>query len=170
MGAYQRYKKKTIKKTTLFFGEGLLDYLFLRYLKSIYSSEKINITIRRGRGGDAKKIVKDCIKVFGDFNKRAVLLDNDKPAKEVSEARKIAKEKNIVAIENTPCLEALFLSILDKDYENKNTKWCKKEFKKHHKKEIKVFYDFNKIFPKETIEEKKERINNLKLIIEILTK
>lgn len=170
MVARQRYKKKTVKKTTLFFGEGLLDSLFLNYLKSIYTSEKIDITIRRGRGGDAKKIVNDCIKVFGAFNKRAVLLDNDKPAKEVSEARKTAKENNIVVIENTPCLEALFLSILDKDYENKSTKWYKKEFKKYHKKEIQSFHDFNKIFPKEIIEEKKEKINNLKLIIEILTK
>lgn len=170
MVAYQRHKKRIIKKTTLFFGEGLLDSLFLKYLKSIYTSEKINITIRGGRGGDAKKIVKDCIKVFGDFNKRAVLLDNDKPVKEVLGARKIAEDNNIIVIENTPCLEALFLSILDKDYENKNTKWFKKEFEKYHKKEIQSFYDFNKIFPKEIIEEKKEKISNLKLIIETLTK
>ena len=64
------------------FGEGFNDGIFLKHLKKLYSfNAGVAITVKKGKGGDAKNIVIDAIKIPGAFDRKVVVLDNDKPKK-----------------------------------------------------------------------------------------
>jgi hypothetical protein len=167
------YKKKRrqANKTLLFFGEGMNEEIFLKYLRGLYAcNNDVAVTIKKGRGGDAENIVLDAIKVPGGFNRRVVILDNDKPKNEIKKARQLAKKKKIRLLENTPCLEHLLLLILSSNEVSSDSKKCKKIFEekyisKSHRKEI---YEYDKHFPKDLLEEKRKLIKLLDYIIRIM--
>jgi hypothetical protein len=73
----------------------------------------VAVKVRRGKGGDAVSVVVDAINTPGSFDRRIVVLDNDKPKSEMEKARREARIKNVELIENNPCLEAFLLSILN---------------------------------------------------------
>lgn len=164
------YKKKrrSANKTLFVLGEGFSDGIFLRHLKKLYSfNSGYAITIKNGKGGDAKSIVTEAIRTPGAFDKRIVVLDNDKPESEMEEARITARKKKIELIENTPCLEALLLSIIDKKPVNKDTGWCKKEFEskylsKNKRSEPK---EYDKLFQKDLLDSKRSLILELDRLI-----
>ncbi|MFA5349198.1 MAG: RloB domain-containing protein, partial [Candidatus Paceibacterota bacterium] len=154
------YKKKRrqANKTLLVFGEGLSEEIFLRYLKSIYSyKSNVAITIRRGRGGNAQCIIIDADRTPGAFDRKIVVLDNDKAKIEMIKARQEAKDRNIEMIENTPCLEFLLIEILNKKPIGKNSNWCKKEFESKYldKKKRGESNEYIKLFPKKLLDTKR---------------
>lgn len=72
-------KRRTANRTLLFFGEGMNEAIFLKYLRKMYCGDvNLAITIKKGKGGDLVNIVLDVNKVPGAFDRRIVLLDNDK--------------------------------------------------------------------------------------------
>lgn len=160
------------KKTIFFFGEGLGEVVFLKHLKSLYSyTKKTFIRIVMGRGGTAEKIVSDASRQVGDFNKKVIVLDNDKPKKEMIKARQLARSKKFELIENTPCLEYILLSILlDKQKLKKKSSWCKKQFKSNYisKTKRKDQSEYVKLFPKKLLEKKKRKIKELNKMILIM--
>jgi len=165
-----KLKRRQANKTLLIFGEGFSEEIFLKYLKSIYSFNKnVAITIKRGKGGTPYNVVLDANKIPGAFDRRIVIIDNDKPKTEIQKARSIAKEKNIELIENTPCLESLFITILDKKY-NQNSNWFKHEFESKYldRKKRDELDEYTKLFPKKLLEKKKADIIELKKLISIM--
>lgn len=159
------YKKKRriANKTVLLFGEGLKEEKFLKYLRSLYSfNQNVFVTVKKGNGGAADKIINNADKLLGAFDKKIVVLDNDKPKKEMEKARKKAREKSIVLIENTPCLEYLLLKILDQKPTRINSKYCKKYFKKQYGTN-----DYFKLFPKKLLDQKRKEIIELDKLISI---
>jgi len=165
-----KLKRRHANKTLLIFGEGFSEEIFLKYLKSIYSFNKnVAITIKRGKGGTPYNVVLDANKIPGAFDRRIVIIDNDKPKTEIQKARSIAKEKNIELIENTPCLESLFITILDKKY-NQNSNWFKHEFESKYldRKKRDELDEYTKLFPKKLLEKKKADIIELKKLISIM--
>ena len=167
---YKR-KRRQANKTLLIFGEGMNEQIFLKHLKKLYCcNTNVAITIRKGKGGNSSNIVIDASRVPGEFNRRVVVLDNDKPKGEIEQARNIAKNKDIELIENTPCLEYLLLSILDSSKISDSSPECKNIFESKYinKKKRKEAYEYDNIFTKELLEEKRVIIKILDDIIQIM--
>jgi MinD superfamily P-loop ATPase len=161
-------KRRSASKTLFMLGEGFSDGIFLRHLRKLYSfNSGYAISIKNGKGGDAKSIVTEAIRTLGAFDKKIVVLDNDKSVDEMNEARRIAKRKKITLIENTPCLESLFLSILDKKPINKNSNWCKKKFESKYlnKNKRSEPIEYDKLFPKDLLDSKRSSISELDRLI-----
>jgi len=167
---YKR-KRRQASKTLLVFGEGFNEEMFIKHLRALYScGSNVAITVKNGKGGDAQNIVIDADKIIGAYNRRIVVLDNDKPKIEMTKARKEAKSRNIELIENTPCLENLLLLILDKKTNGKNSAWCKSEFESKYidKKKRGELDEYIKLFPKELLEARRLKIVELNKLILIM--
>jgi hypothetical protein len=154
----------------LIFGEGLNEDAFLRHLRSLYSyNSNVAVTIRKGRGGTADGIVIDASNIPGDFDRRVVVLDNDKGQREMNNARSEAKHRGIILVENTPCLEALLLAILNdgKTYSAKVSSWCKSEFESNFltKKKRAEMDEYVKLFPKTVLDKQRLKIPGLNSLI-----
>lgn len=168
------YKKKRrqASQTLLIFGEGLGEEMFLKHLKSLYSRDSdVAVTIRKGRGGTAYGIVIDADKVPGAFDRKVVVLDNDKGKGEMDKARTEAVKRKIELIENTPCLEYILLSVLeDKNIKGKNSSQCKKEFEERYinKKKRNEPEEYAKIFPKELLDKRRHKVTELNRMITVL--
>lgn len=169
------YKKKPriANKTLLVFGEGLNEEVFFKYLRGLYSfNNNVAVTVRRGKGGSARDIVIDSIRIPGAFDKRVVILDSDKSVTEMEAARLEAKNRNIELMENASCLENLFLSILEPttNHGSRSSNDCKKYFQDkclNNKKAI-TDVECKKLFSKSVLDEARARSQQLKRIIEIL--
>ncbi len=84
------YKKKrrSASRTLLMYGEGLGEEMFLKYLRGLYSRDSgVAVTIRNGKGGTATNIIANAINEPGAFERRIVILDNDKGEQEMGHAR-----------------------------------------------------------------------------------
>jgi ribosome assembly protein YihI (activator of Der GTPase) len=162
--------KREAKKTILFYGEGEAESIFLKHLKKMYANNSgIAVTIRNGHGGTAEIIVHKAIQYPGDFDRRVVVLDNDKLKQEMEQARKLAGKCEIDLIENTPCLEALLQSIVDggKPKMNKSSAQYKKNFEKNHicKEKRLDPREYEKLFTIKLLDKRRKEIKNLEVII-----
>lgn len=165
-------KKRQASKTLLLFGEGFGEEMFLKHLKSLYLSRDsgISIKIYNGKGGTPYNIIIDADRT-GAYDRKIVILDNDKMKTEMAKARQEAINRSIELIENTPCLEHLLISILDKKPNGKNSNWCKDEFESKYidKKKRGEPSEYIKLFPKKLLDIQRLKIlelNNLILIME----
>ena len=167
-------KRRTAKSTLLIYGEGMSEEIFLKYLRELYSHDSgIAVTVRKGKGGNAKEIVISAMKIPGNFDKRIVVLDNDKSEQEIKNAEQEAIKYKIELLKNTPCLEAMLLSILKggKSFANKPSKWCKKEFEEKYisKKKRSEKNEYAKLFPKKILDEQSNNLPVLKKIIDSMS-
>lgn len=166
------YKKKrrAASQTLLMYGEGLGEEMFLKYLRGLYARDSgVAVTIRNGKGGNAVNIIIDASNTPGDFDKRVVVLDNDKGETEMQQARQEAVNRNIELIENSPCLEAMLLAVLNdgKNYSNKQSAWCKEQFQSSYldKKKRTELDEYEKVFPKTLLDKQRSKISGLEKII-----
>lgn len=162
-------KRRSAKTAMLVYGEGQSEEIFLKYLRKVYTRDSgVAITIKKGKGGTPEGVVKSAINYAGDFDRKIVVIDNDKSKTEMVKARGKAKEHNIELIENTPCLEALLLNILkDIDFGSKSSAWCKREFENKYiaKKQRTETHRYEKLFPKKHLEKQRKKITVLDQII-----
>ncbi len=163
-------KRRVANRTLLVYGEGMCEEMFLRHIKSLYSYDtNIAVTIRKGKGGTAVDVIIDADKVPGDFEKKVVVLDNDKTSEEMQKARKEAKNRGMILIENTPCVEALLLSVLESgiEFSAKTSVWCKKEFESKYidKKKRGDKEEYDKYFSKKVLDFRRLNIKELNAII-----
>lgn len=164
-------KKRHANKTLLIFGEGFDEEMFLKHLRNLYSyKNNVAITIKKGKGGDAQSIIIDADKEQGAFDRRIVVLDNDKSKTEMVKARQEAKKRNIELIENTPCLESLLLTILNYKPNGKDSNWCKNEFESKYldKKKRGEPSEYAKLFPKKLLDIKRSKILELNKLVSIM--
>jgi hypothetical protein len=169
------YKKprRAASQTLLMYGEGLGEEVFLKYLKGLYARDSgVAVTIRNGKGGNAADIIIDAANAPGGFDRRIVVLDNDKDSIEMQRARQEAKIRGVEIIENTPCLEALLLAILNdgENYSGKPSSWCKKEFESRYidKKKRTEVGEYGKYFPKSLLDSTMVKVPELKTLISIM--
>lgn len=167
------YKKKRrqANKTLLVFGEGLSEETFLKHLKSLYSyNSNAAITVKKGKGGDPQSIIIEADKTPGAFDRKIVVLDNDKTRAEMTKARQEAKNRGIELFENTPCLEFLLLLILGKQPSGSDSNWCKNDFESKYleKKKRGEPSEYAKLFPKKLLDAKRSKISELNRLILIM--
>ena len=165
-------KIRYAKKTAFFYCEGRSEKAFLRHIKSIYNRNSgVAVTIDQNGGGDPDDIVGTAIKIISgrsdDYS--CVMLDSDKTLNPT--IRRDAKSKDILLMENNPCLEAFLMSILEgKSFSLESSSWCKREFEKKYigksKRSDKRSYE--KIFPKKLLNKKRKEIEVLDKIIGIM--
>lgn len=170
---FHKKKRRSAKKPILIFGEGLGEEMFLKHLRSLYAyNSNVYVTVRKGKGGAPVDVVISASRVLGDFDKKFVLLDNDKPRLEMEKARKKAQGLEIYLLENNPCLEALLLSILhDKRcFDNEKSSWCKREFEIKYipKKKRSEIDRYKKIFPKAILDRKRKSLTILNQLISLI--
>jgi len=166
-------KRRSASKTILIYGEGLDEETFLKHLRSIYSNNtNVAVTIRKGKGGSVLDLVIDAYKSYGAFNKKVVVLDNDKGITEMRKAKTEAKKRRIELYENTPCLESILLSILvnGKNFRNKSSKWCKQEFETKYldRKRRNELKKYTKLMPKKLLDKQSNKIPELKRLISLM--
>lgn len=164
-------KRRQANKTLLIFGEGMNEEVFSKHLRKLYCcNANVAIAIKKGKGGNSANIVIDASRVPGGFDRRVVVLDNDKPKREIEKARGIAKSKDIELIENTPCLEYLLLTILGSKKISDISSECKKTFESNYisKRQRKEAYKYENIFTKKLLEEKRKTVKILDDILQIM--
>ena len=166
-------KRRCASTTLLMYGEGLCEEIFLKHLKFIYyRSQGVAIRVEGGRGGSAPDIVNDAVKMVGDFDRRVVILDNDKPTKEMAAARAIAAQCGIMLIENSPCLEATLLSVLvgDKLPKGKSSEWYKREFESKYidKRKRADSDEYKKVFDKNLLDIHRPRVKEIDILIDLM--
>lgn len=169
---YSNGKKRLTKKTRLIYAEGLHEEVFLKFLHQHFSNKNVPITIKRGKGGSADQLIVEASKTFGGFTERVVVLDEDKPKKEIEKAVQKSNELGIIIVKNFPCLESVLLSILDhsKEYTNKNSAWCKKEFQnKHiHEEDRDDLKKYERLFPLRLLVKRRKTLKTLDNLIKIV--
>ena len=130
------------------------------------------MTIRNGKGGNAVNIIVDASNAPGGFDKKIVVLDNDKGDAEMRQARQEAINRDIELVENTPCLEAILLAILNdgKNYSNKQSSWCKSEFESKYldKKKRTELNEYEKYFSKGLLDAQRSKISELNKLVLIM--
>jgi len=169
------YKKKrrSASRTLLMYGEGLGEEMFLKYLRGLYARDSgVAVTIRNGKGGTATNIIINATHEPGAFDRRIVILDNDKSEQEMNQARAEAQEKGIELLENFPCLEATLLAILraGQSFSRKTSAWCKSEFESNYldKKKRTELDGYSRIFPKTILETQRVHIAELNTLISLM--
>ncbi len=166
-------KQRSAKQTSLIYGEGQAEEVFLKYLKGLFAKDSgFAITIKRGKGGTADGIVLGAAKHIGAYDEKCVVLDGDKSKTEMERARKLATDHGIKLIENTPCLEGLLLAILepDENFNGKTSAWCKSRFEKNfiEKKQRTELHRYEKLFPKSVLNKARKRVSSLHEIVLVL--
>lgn len=109
-------KKIQQRKTLLIVGEGDTEWAFLTYLKRVYCQGKntVKVTVRNAHGKGPEHVfdyAKRCCRA-ADYDKVAVFMDTDIAWTKALLAQ--AEKLGIVLIGNTPCVEGLFLTLLNK--------------------------------------------------------
>ena len=164
-------KKRRVAETTLLvFGEGLGEEMFLRHLRGLYSqNSNLQLTIKKGKGGTADGVVIEAYNTPGAYDRRVVVLDNDKGQKEMSKAQQEATKRGVEVILHTPCIEALLLAILNpkNTYQSKTSSFCKKEFESNHipKKKRADPAEYDKLFPKNILDIQKSKLPELNVLL-----
>ena len=166
-------KRRRASRTLLMYGEGLSEETFLKYLRGLYSRDSgVFVTIRNGRGGTAINIISNAINEPGAFDRKIVILDNDKSRQEMSQARGEAKRQGIELLENSPCLEATLLEILrpGKSFSEKKSLWCKSEFESNYlnKKKRTELGEYAKCFPKAMLDIRRAKVPKLDKLISMM--
>ena len=169
------YKKKrrSASRTLLMYGEGLGEEMFLKHLRGLYSRDSgVAVTIRNGKGGTAMNIITNAVNEPGSFDRRIVILDNDKSEREMNKARAEARQRGVELLENTPCLEATLLAILrpGQNFLGRTSEWCKSEFESNYlnKKKRTEIGEYGKFFPKATLDVQRANVSGLNAIISLM--
>lgn len=169
------YKKKrrSASRTLLMYGEGLGEEMFLKHLRGLYSRDSgVFVTIRNGKGGTATNIIINAVNEPGLFDRRIVILDNDKSEQEMNQARGEARCRGIEILENSPCLEATLLTILrpGQSFSGRTSVWCKNEFESNYlnKKRRTELGEYGKFFPKEILDTQRANVPGLNTLISLM--
>lgn len=161
-------KKKSVrklKKTLLAVGEGSSEKAFLLHLKSIYSTGDPKVTVVTAGGKGPNNVINHaiaCMRCDG-YDECVVLLDTDIPWP--PKLVKQAEAKGIRLVGSDPCLEGFLLDILSRRKSNTND-GCKELLHPLLNGESTSRDSYSILFKKDIIENAKQRIEKLKVLVE----
>ena len=109
---------RNTKTTILIVGEGPTEKAFLQYLKELYVARDFDFTVKVecGSGGAPCSVVQKAIRLRGSraYDKCYVLFDADRPLEtDYKLSDRINKRPRVEILKATPCIEGLFLAILE---------------------------------------------------------
>lgn len=154
-------------------GEGKTGKAFLRFLKELFRDEYDNISFRihASSGGSPEVMLKKVIdRMEWPYTKAFILLDKDKPPSK--QTVQDATRKGIVFVQSNPCIEGLFLSILEpaKDYSNEASNWCKRKFEDNYLDYKMKLNDqqYKNIFTREVLLDARDRVPALNQLLTLM--
>ena len=170
----KKRRSRILKRTRLIFGEGAVEGNFLRYLHKTYyvRTSAWSVKADNGLGGDPVSVLRQALQRTQqvDYDEVYLLLDTDR---EWRKEFKLEAEKNqIQLIGTTPCIEGLFLEILnDRSRQRRNScHRAKSRFYKHHAKNKNQNIDHHcceRLFPKTTLDTRRHDLHILHQLIEL---
>ena len=163
-----------VRPTALVYCEGAHELTFVRQLKKLYAAKSASgahFSIKKGAGGAPLSLVEDASRIPGDYDRKLVKMDFDRPKKEYELADNFATTRNIpiTILKTKPCLDALLLAILSPglDYGKQPSAKCKKLFEARFipadKRTNSALYE--KHFTKSVIQEARQRLPDLDELI-----
>jgi len=160
--------------TVLAIGEGETEKAFLQFLKGLYNKREdgISIKVNYAGGGDPECVIDHAVKMNPkNYNRAFVLLDKDLPCRQTY--LKKARTNKLELIWCIPCIEGLFLKILETAFDAsvKTTSECKRLFEgKYLSEGAKLDPEkYAKIFSHGFIESKRGQVQELDRIIKLMT-
>lgn len=161
------------RRTTFGFGEGEAEIVFIKHLQELYAPPRLaTFRVRPAGGKNPDYILTKAIRVRGNvpYDHSFILLDTDVEWSDVLQAK--ARNEDFELIGNTPCIEGLFLSILNPGVEHagRSSSACKREFEKTHLAAARIINDKDcqKLFAKAVLDKTRTRIANLHRLIQIM--
>ena len=123
------------RKTVFGFGEGEAEVVFIKHLLAMYAQQRtITVRIRPAGGKSPGYILTKAIRVRNTvpYDHSFILLDKD--IQWTGALKKKAGDGGFELIGSKPCVEGLFLSVLDPhtNHEGRTSSTCKREFEKTH--------------------------------------
>lgn len=139
-------KQRSTRATAQIVVEGYTERAFCQYLKTLFARDcGISVDIHNARGGSPGGIVKSALKRRG-FDRTFIMYDTDRPLSKTWAAK--SRSAGHIVVASTPCVEALFLSLLGEAVPA-STAECKKAFGKFMSDRQKADYkEYAKVFPK----------------------
>ena len=160
--------------TVLAIGEGETEKAFLQFLKGLYNKREagISIKVNYAGGGDPECVIDHAVKMNPkNYNRAFVLLDKDLPCRQTY--LKKARTNKLELIWCIPCIEGLFLKILETAFDAsvKTTADCKRLFEGKYLSENEKLdpEKYAKIFSHGFIESKRGQVQELDRIIKLMT-
>lgn len=163
-------KKRRIKqrKTLLIVGEGDTEVAFLNYLKRLYcqGDNTVKVTVKNAYGKGPEHVLEHAQRCQRSvaYDKVAVFLDTDIPW--TNELLRQAKKHEIMLIGNTPCIEGLFLRLLNKLVPDRSED-CKTRIKKILNKNLLLADAYENWCLKDLLEKEKTNIQELENLINL---
>jgi hypothetical protein len=163
-------KRRVLKKTMIFVGEGEAEKAFISHLRSLYCVGGLRVTPKSAGGKGPNNVLNDAIctltKTGCDFV--ATLLDTDIPWP--PELVKEANAKGVHVIGSKPCLEGLLLKILGKSLPRPATSdACKKRMHSLLSGKETDKSSYEELFTKSVLDESAKKVPELKLMIDLLS-
>jgi len=157
------------KKTVLIVGEGFTEWAFLQHIKELFITRHsdISVKIEHANGGSPEKVIEKALRLRASksYDLCFVLLDNDVPFEPVA-------RPEIEVLSATPCVEGLFLAILDQSnfsQSSANTKDCKSLFENYISREKKTEkYAYRPIFTITVIRDRRTSVPELDAILKAM--
>lgn len=167
----RKKRRRSAKFTVLAIGEGLTDEAFLKYLKATFShrDDNVSITIAAADGKSPSTIVKQSVnRGPRNYDRALVLMDQD--IDWPPEVYSLAKKYGIELIGSQPCIEGVFLTVLESKSSVKymSSDDCKKKFERkymNHKKKIDS-REYERTFSREMISAARDRCSTVARILE----
>lgn len=169
---------KNTKVTILIVGEGPTEKAFLQYLKELYilRDDNLSVKVESGTGGSPATIVQKAIRLRASrgYDKCYVLMDADVPLEtDFKLADRMKKRPRIEVLNATPCIEGLFLAILNQSsfsQASATTDYCKREFETKYmasdrKTDKRSYIDK---FPKTLLDERRTNVPELDFILKAM--
>lgn len=128
-------KKRVVSTIVFFYGEGETEEVFLWHLARLYARGNISPKIDHNGGGSPSSIADKAIRKKshrGPFAASVIICDADKISSDAQFQRSkvLAEQDGFRFIVSRPCIEALFLEILNQKipWSSKTTLECEKSF------------------------------------------
>ena len=162
-------KQRKQKHTILIYCEGKHDCLFVGYLKKTFVNSEKYIELIEGQGGGPSRMIGKTARNPAEYDKKYIFLDSDQ-GENKKKYEETAQEQNVTLIWSNPCLEGLFLRILNGHSQISDSQECKSQFKNKYNSGQRKYDSINweELFPKEKLVSKKEKVSTLRELIEIM--
>lgn len=165
-----RKKVRKLRKTIHIVGEGHDEHAFIKYLKSIYAGQELQISTSNAKGKGPTHIIQFAIskqKHIG-YDLIATLLDTDIewPQKDEKEA----KEHNVILLGSSPmCLEGMLLELLGEKIPRTSTE-CKNQLGPLLSHKSTEPRSYSGLFPATLLNQKRKMCPTLDKLIHIMEK
>jgi hypothetical protein len=124
--------RRGLRTTVLIVGEGSAEQNFLNHVRVAFLARNgdLVLTVKNGHGKGGRAVLQKAIATnrFTPYDRVAVLVDTDVDWGD--RERKLARERQVIALESTPCFEAVLMTIAG-HAAPPDTRRCKQRFEQH---------------------------------------